>query len=200
MTPTQCDEFRREIKHLAVDCLPVEPSDLVVLTVGVVVAPLSAPELVAPQQQRYARREQQRHKKCALLPRAEGHYGWIVGWALGSTVPRAVVVGAVAVALTVGIVVLVVVRDQVGQGEAVVHGDEVDRCAGSASFIGPVVDVSRTAQARSEIAQQPVMAAPPVARGVAEASVPFAPQRREATDVVTIHAADVPRLGDELDL
>src|ERR1700753_2220968 len=105
MTSTHCDEFRREVKDVVVDLLPVEPSDLVVLTVGVVVAPLRSPELIAPQQQRYARREQQRHKKCALLPRAEGQYSWIVGRPLGSAVPRAVVVGAVAVALTVGIVV-----------------------------------------------------------------------------------------------
>src|SRR6476646_4064720 len=128
-----------------VDRRPVEPGDLVVLAVGVVVAPLSAAELVTSQQQWYARREQQSRKKRPLLPSAQREHVGIAGWPLSSAVPRAVVVGAVAVVLCVGLVVLVVVGDQVGQREAVVHGDEVDRRGGSAAFIGVVVDVSRTA-------------------------------------------------------
>src|SRR6478752_5534179 len=122
-----------------VDRRPVEPADLVVLAVGVVVAPLSAAELVTSQQQWYARREQQSRKKRPLLPSAQREHVGIAGWPLSSAVPRAVV-------LCVGLVVLVVVGDQVGQREAVVHGDEVDRRGGSAAFIGVVVDVSRTAQ------------------------------------------------------
>src|ERR1700692_940428 len=200
MTTAQRDEFRGELRQLMVYCRPVEPGDLVVLAVGVVVAPLSAAEFVAPQQQRYAGRKQQRRKKRPLLPGAQRQHIGIVGWALGSAVPRAVVVGAVAIVLGVGLVVLAVVGDQIGQREAVVHGNEVDRRGGPASFLGAVVDGRRTAQAGSEIPQPPVVTAPPVAHGVAEASVPFAPPRREATDVVTVVTADIPRLGDELDL
>ena len=51
----------------------------------------------------------------------------IVGRALDAAVPAAVVVGAVAVVLEVGLVVLLVVRDEVVEREAVVGGDEVDR-------------------------------------------------------------------------
>ena len=62
-----------------------------------------------------------------LLAGAQGDDVRVVGRALGAAVPRPVVVGAVAVVLAVGLVVLVVVGDQVAQGEAVVHGDQVDR-------------------------------------------------------------------------
>jgi class I fructose-bisphosphate aldolase len=51
----------------------------------------------------------------------------IVGLALDAAVPRAVVVGAVAAVLAVGVVVLLVVGDEVGEREAVVGRDQVDR-------------------------------------------------------------------------
>ena len=51
----------------------------------------------------------------------------VAGGPFGPAVPRAVVVGAVPVVLAVGLVVLGVVGDEVGQGEAVVDGDQVDR-------------------------------------------------------------------------
>ena len=60
-----------------------------------------------------------------------------VGVAFFTAVPRAVVALAVVVVLAVGLVVLLVVGDQVAQGEAVVGGDEVDRrvrCPAVASY------------------------------------------------------------------
>lgn len=52
----------------------------------------------------------------------------VVTGAFDSVVERIVVVGAVAVVLTVGLVVFCVVRHEIGRGEAVVGGHEVDRC------------------------------------------------------------------------
>ena len=51
--------------------LPVEPGDLVVLAVGVVVAALGAADLVAAEQHRHALRQEQRGEEVALLPRAQ---------------------------------------------------------------------------------------------------------------------------------
>ena len=143
MTTAQRDEFRCEMQQLAVDYRPVQPAELGVLAIGVVVAPLCTSKLVAFRQHRYACREQQGRKKRPLLPSAQRQgQVRIVGWAFGSAVPRAVVVGAVAVVLGVGLVVLAVVGDQIGECESVVHRNEVDRRAGSASFVGAVVDVA----------------------------------------------------------
>ena len=107
--------------------LPVEPRELVVLAPGVVVALLRAAELVAAEQHRDALGEEQRRQEVALLPLAQRDDLGVVGRALGAAVPRAVVVRAVAVVLAVRLVVLVVVGDEVGEREAVVGGDEVDR-------------------------------------------------------------------------
>ena len=60
----------------------------------------------------------------------------IVGGAFDAAIPASVVVGAVAVLLAVRLVVLLVVGDQIVQGEAVVTGDEVDALLGFALACG----------------------------------------------------------------
>ena len=104
---------------------------------------------------------------------------------------------AVVAALAVRVVVLVVVGDQVGQGEAVVRGDEVDRRERAAAVV--LVQVGAAGQARGELTEAAGLAAPEVAHGVAVLPVPLRPQGREVAHLVAA-GADVPRLGDELDL
>jgi hypothetical protein len=96
------------------------------------------------QQHRHALAEQQRREEVALLPRPQRQHGGVVGVALDAAVPRPVVVGAVAAVLAVGVVVLLVVRDEVAQREAVVGGDEVDGCHRAAA--GVLVQVGRPGQ------------------------------------------------------
>ena len=139
---------------------PVDPGDLVVLAVGVVVALLGAADLVAREQHRHALGQQQRGQEVALLPGPQREDRRVVGRALGAAVPGPVVVAAVPVVLAVGLVVLVVVGDQVLQGEAVVGGDEVDRgdrapavllvqVAGAGEPGGELAAASRARRARS---------------------------------------------------
>ena len=123
--------------------VPVQPGELVVLAVGVVVAVLRVAELVAGQQHRHALREEQRGDEVALLPLAQRDDVRVVGRPFGAAVPAVVVVGAVAVVLAVGLVVLVVVADQVVQREAVVAGDEVDAGVGLAAALLVQVAASR---------------------------------------------------------
>ena len=104
---------------------------------------------------------------------------------------------AVPVVLAVGLVVLVVVRDQVGEGEAVVGGDEVDRVERLAAVV--LVEVGRAGDPAGELGQRGRLAAPEVADGVAVLAVPLRPVRREVADLVAA-GADVPRLGDQLHL
>jgi hypothetical protein len=59
--------------------------------------------------------------------RAQGAHGGIVARTLGAAVPTDVVVVTVAVVLAVGTLCLLVERDEIGEREAVVAGDEVDR-------------------------------------------------------------------------
>src|SRR5256885_15817524 len=107
--------FRSKLQEslLVVVQLPVKPGQLVVLAVGVIVAPLRVAQLVTAEQHGHALREEQGSDQVAFLPLAEGADAGVASGAFGAAVPRVVVGGTVAVALAVGLIVLVVVTDQV---------------------------------------------------------------------------------------
>src|SRR5512139_466159 len=87
----QRDQPPRVLEEVAIDVLPVEPGNLVVLAIGVVVALLRTSELVATEQHGNALREKEGGEDVALLARAEGVHAWIVGRPFDAAVPRAVV-------------------------------------------------------------------------------------------------------------
>src|SRR5262245_1288593 len=120
------NQIAHEAEKRAVGVLPVVPRGLVVLAVGVVVSVLRPPDLVAAGQHRHALRQEQRREEIALLPAAKAVHVRIVGRPFGAAVPRSVVSLAVATVFAVGLVVLLVVRHEVAEREAVVRGDEVD--------------------------------------------------------------------------
>src|SRR3954451_568596 len=161
---------------------PVHPADLVVLAVRVVVAALCATQLVARDQHRHTRRQQQRGEQVPELPPPERPYALVVRLPFRPAVPRPVVVRAVPVALAVRLVVLPLVRHQVPQGETVVRGDEVDR--GVRPAPAPGVRVAGTGEAIPEIPYVRQGPPPEVAYGVAIAVVPLRPQGRERAHLI----------------
>ena len=106
-------------------------------------------------------------------------------------------VGAVAIVLAVGLVVLVVIGHEVVQGEAVVRGDEVDRRVRATP--ATAVEVAGAGEPVAHAARLPLVALDEGAHGVAVHAVPLGPLVREVADLVAAFA-EVPRLGDELDL
>src|SRR6185437_16912416 len=114
-----------------------------------------------------------------------------------AAIPGPVMAFAVAVVLAVGLVVLLVVGDEVVEGESVVCGDEVDAGAGPAA--GRFVEVRRPGQPGRELAECRGLAPPVVTHSIAILPVPLGPQTREVADLVSA-LADVPRFGDQLDL
>src|SRR5690606_16775891 len=123
-----------EERLLALIQVPVEPCQLVVLAVGIVVAMLGVRQLIAAEEHGHALAEQEGGDEVALLSLAHGDDAGIVGGAFSAAVPALVVVGAVLVVLAVGLVVLLVVADQVLEAETIVGGDEVDAGVGLAAI------------------------------------------------------------------
>ena len=109
---------------------PVHPADLVVLTVGVVIALLRSAKLVAHQHQGHSLRQHQQYLQVPHLSLSKGQHMGVVRWSLVATVEAQVVVPAVAVVFAVGPVVLLVVAHQVEEREAIVAGHKVDRMIG----------------------------------------------------------------------
>ncbi len=191
------DHPREEAHHSGVllGQLPVEPADLVVLAVGVVVAALGAAELVAAQEHGDPLAGEEDGGEVLDLALAEPFDLGVVGGALDTAVPALVVVAPVPVVLAVGEVVLLVVADQIVEREPVVSGDEVDAVGGQLAT--PLVEVGAAAHAEGDRSHQPGVALHEAPDVVAVMPVPLRPPgRREATDLV--QAARVPRLGDDL--
>ena len=84
---------------VALEQAPVEPGDLVVLAIRVVVARLRVAELVAREQHRHALRQEQRGEEVAHLARAQRVHAGVVGRALGAAVRAEVVRVTVGAAL-----------------------------------------------------------------------------------------------------
>ena len=175
--------------------IPVDPADLVILAIGVVVALLGSRKLVAGEQHRCALRQQQSAEEVAPLTGAQRIDVLVVGRAFDPAIPRAVVGVAVLVVLAVRLVVPLVVGDQIVEREPVMGGDEIDAGPGLAAAV--VENVARGAKARSERARRG-LAAPEIAHRIAEFVVPLGPARREATHLISARTA-IPRLGDQLD-
>src|SRR5215469_415811 len=172
---------------------PIDPADLVVLAIGVIVALLRPTKLVAGEQHWCSLRQQQGGEEIPHLASPQRAHLFVLGRALDSTIPRTVVGVPIPIFLAVRLVVTIVVGDEVIEREAVMGGDEVDAGPGLAAAV--VENVARSAKARSDRAGWR-LAAPKVAYDVAELVVPLRPARREAADLIASRTA-IPRFGDQ---
>ncbi len=172
---------------------PVNGGRRVVLGVGVVVAPLAEAEFRAHRQHRGSARGEQQRQEVALVAGPRRDDRWILGRPLDAVVPGAIRVGPIPVVLAVRLVVLLLVRDEVGEGEAVVRHDEVDAFRGRG---GAGKQVARARHAGRDLAAHAGIAAPETARRVAEAVVPFGEGGAKGPEPIAA-GAEVPGLGDE---
>src|SRR5215467_8158164 len=114
---------------------PIKPTGLVVLAIGVVITTLCAPDLVPHRNHRQTQREHGHGQKVLYLPTSYFFNLWVVRWAFDTPVVAPVVVGAILVGLAVQLIVLLVVRDKVVEGEAVVTCHKVHALIGLTFFV-----------------------------------------------------------------
>src|SRR6185436_12173757 len=158
--PDECGE-----PHASLGEIPVDPADLIVLAVSVVVALLRAAEFVTRLQHRYTLRDDQRREQVADLALAQLHHGGIFGRTFDAAIPAEIVVVAIAIFFAIRIVVLVVVSGRIVQREAVVTGHIVD--ARGRPPAARAKQVAGTGEALGEVAENAGVAAPETAHGVA---------------------------------
>src|SRR5215204_2222335 len=180
------DQSPHERVEVVIPCWerPVVPAEIVVLAIGVVVAALGAADLIAAEEHWRALRQEEGGEKVPLLPGAHGQNFLVRCWPFVSIVGGDVVVGPVSIVLAVRPVVLVVVGDEITQGEAVVRGHEVDAGEG----LSPVrlVEIGGTGEPIAHVSYPALVAAPEVARAVAVLSVPFGPAGGKLANVVAV--------------
>src|SRR5262249_7744366 len=110
---------------VALDVAPVQPAELVVLAVSVVIPPLGASNLVAHQQHGPALGEEPDGDKVLGLAAAQRCDGRVVGSAFHAAIPGVVIVCPIAVLLAVGLIVFLVERNKIVEREAVVRRNKV---------------------------------------------------------------------------
>ncbi len=168
--PADFDEPGGEGDQRGVGAAPVDRAGRVVLGVGVVVPSLAEAKLRPHRQHGRAARGDKQRQEIALVARAGGEDRRILGRPLDPLIPGEIRVGPVPVMLAVRLVVLMLVGNEVSEGEAVVRDDEVDPLRRRR---GAREDVTRARHPRREIAARSGVAAPEAAGCVAEPVVPF---------------------------
>ena len=186
-----------EIEQVDVDVRPVDPGDLVVLAVGVVVALLrsdrsrrrqaaagrrttssrwrSSPATDAAVARRSLDRRSDPRRRCSMTGCRRSRRGCPGRWLRCACRRRRRGRGSVNPSCTV-----MRLTDADGR-----RREPPNRSAEPVKPCG-------------EVAEQTVSAAPEVAHRVAVLPVPLAPQRRELPEAVAVHLPDVPRFGDQL--
>src|SRR5262249_5375998 len=97
---TACDQQSREPMHVRMpgDQGPFDTTDLIVLAVGIIVAPLRATYFIAHYNHGYTERKHGDGQKVLDLPVAQLLDCGIVGRALDTAVPASVIVSSVTIA------------------------------------------------------------------------------------------------------
>ena len=170
--------------------LPMEPADLVVLAISVVVAVLRPAPLIAAGQHRHALRKEKRRQKISALPIAQGIDLRVIRRSFDAAVPREIIIVAVLVAFAVRLIVLFVVADQVVERETIVRGDEIDARIWASSAV--LIKIGAAGQPISHLADAALVAFPETAHCVAIFAVPFRTRHRKIANLITA-VPDVPR-------
>jgi hypothetical protein len=90
-----------------------------------------------------------------------------------------------------------IVGDQVGHRKAIVGGDEVDACCGSA--VVAFVKIGASGESERKLSQHAVCTPPEVAHAVAVFSIPLSPAGREFSYLISAFA-NVPRFSYQFHL
>ena len=118
---------------------PVQPGDLVVLAVGVVVAELGVAEFISCKEHGCPAAAHKDSAGVADHPHAKGEDLRVIGLPLRSAVPAPVVICTVSVLPAICLIVLFVVGIQIVEREAVMAGEKIDGGVGAPDL--RVVDV-----------------------------------------------------------
>src|SRR5262245_25443369 len=175
----------RELKKLILLCvtLPVEPTDLVVLTISVIVAVLCPTALISAAEHRHTLGKKQSRKKIPALPIAQGADLRIVARSFHAAVPRLIIVVAVAVTVAVQLVMFFIVTNKISQRKSVMRYDEVDTGTRPPAVV--FIEIRTSGEAVRHLAHAAFVAFPKTAHRIAIFPVPFRPEHGKVADLIT---------------
>src|SRR4029077_4863738 len=192
-------QFSRELKKLILSfvTLPLKPTDLVVLTISVVVAVLCPTPLISAAEHRHALGKKQCREKIAALPVAQHVNLRVGGRTFGAAIPRLIIVVAVAVLVAFQCVVFFVVADQIGQCESIMSCNEVHARVGPPAVM--FIEIGASRESIRHLTDAAFVTFPKTADRVAICAIPFRPGRGKVAHLIAAFP-DVPRFCDQLHL
>src|SRR5947207_15938271 len=105
-------------------------------------------DLVTGANHGYALRQHQRSEEVPLLACTQFIDSAVRGRPFRSAIPRTIVIVAIAIILAISFIVFLVVRNEIGEREAVVRGDKID--AGGRRAPTRFVQIRTASQPRAE--------------------------------------------------
>ena len=138
--------------------------------------------------------EEKNREEIPALAGAESKNSGIGCGAFGAAIPTVVQVAAVPILFAVGFIVLLVVGDEVGKGEPIMAGDEIEARMGAAPIAE--VEVAAAGESGGEFSDTGAGAFPETANAIAVTAVPFGPEHGKIADLVAIWAK-IPGFRDE---
>ncbi len=160
-----------EIEQFRISLVPVDPANFIVLTIGIVVALLGIADLIPGQKHGRALRQEQGCQHVALAFGAAVADEFIIGFALDTTIVAQVRIMPVRAIFAIRLIVPLIVARHIGQGEAIMRRDEIQRRPGPASVL--VKLSGRAKQPRTQFLRTVAVTAPEAAHRIAEPVIPF---------------------------
>src|SRR5580704_7486477 len=174
---------------------PVKPADLVILTIGIIIAALGSAKLIAAEQHGNPARDEQGQKEILDQSVAHALDTGILARPFHPAIVAVVGIRSIAIELAIFGIVFLLVADQVVQCEAVMGGHEVEAAGGA--LARALVQIRASTKSACERSDHALFANPEAAHIVTETSVPFRPALIGKISHL-IRAARVPGFRDNL--
>ena len=172
---TELDDMLEVAEDISIllQVVPVEPRNLIVLTIGVVIALLRVAHLIARQHHGYTLAHHEHGDGIFHLLVTQAVDVGIIAFSLAATVPTVIMVFAIAIVLTVGFIMLFVIRHEVHHRKTIVCRNEVHAGLNASSLQG--IEVGRANDALFHITKHAFVALQEAAHAIAEFTIPLGP-------------------------
>ena len=185
-----------EVRSVFLQIFPVQPRNLIVLTVGIVIAELGIQKLIAGKEHRRSAAAHQHGKGIHCQPPAQRENPFICRIPFRTAVPAAIIVTSIRIAPAVGLIMLFVVGIQIPKSKAVMTGQEIHgRIVPSPFRIIDILGTGNSARSNLPHAKIPFQE---IAHIIPISAIPFRPAAPGGETAHLIEAARIPRLGDQL--
>src|ERR1700760_511774 len=162
--------------------LPIDPTDLIVLAISIVVALLRSTELVPRKDHGRPLGKHQSSEKVSLLPFTQRQDVCLLRHSFDSVVPPIVMRGTVLAVFSVGLVMFFVIAYQIVQSESVMGCHEINACPRLSTT--PVEKICRGGEARREVRHLSFVTLPKATDGAAITVVLLGPSGREFAHLI----------------